>query len=474
MNEINNHKSYRNITILLTLTFVIIFIKIFTQGIVISLGGDELLKWGLANDFNFFQTHLSFTHHEMRWSHWLQTKIFTIISDDFWSYYLSSIIPLTLGILIISLSVLRVAGILPAILFIIISSFDQNLLNLSFKLLPSNGTLLPLAILIFLLLKENFRLDNFKNIFIVLILCIWMYGIKETNIFFVPGIMYLIFLHGGVRYLVQFIFLFFSFYVIETLMFVYHADGPMSTLGRFHQLFNIGNEYIFDRMKNYDSNILNLNAQVNKWTNSKNSYIYISLMFILINNFIISKSFNNKLANLNFSYPIISFIIFSTFMIGQAFNERYWFILIPIFYANLIVLLYFFFKKVNIVLKCFIVLFFFLILNNTIIKNIYNSIYNPNSLVSIIEDYNYAQKKILDADCVKINSNKNSSYAVAYYFFVSLMRVHEYAPYQIIKIDNNNEDFKYSWKLQKFEKCNKNYELNIQMKEKGMYKLILN
>ena len=112
-----------------------------------------------------------------------------------------------------------------------------------------------------------------------------------------------------------------------------------------HQLLTIGNEYVFARMTNHDSNILNLHSQINKWTNSVNSYFYISTMILLVNNFILFKKNTNNSFSLNFSYPIISFILFSTFMVGQAFNERYWVVLLPIFYANIILLFFIFLKN---------------------------------------------------------------------------------------------------------------------------------
>ena len=464
----------RDFYIILAVVVCLLFIKVFTHGVVISLGGDELIKWGLANDFMFFQSHYSFTHHEMRWAHWLQTKLFTSLIDDFWGHYIAALAPITIGLFIISLSIFRIVGLLPSILFLTLTTFDHNLLDLSFRLFPSNGTILPLSILIFFLLNENFRLDNFKNIIIIFFLSIWLYGIKETNIFFVPGIAYLIFMQGGLKYLIKYLILFLLFYVFETIMFIYHASGSMSIFGRFHQLILIGNDYIFDRMANTDSSILNIVDQINKWTKSSNSYIYISLIILLINNFILSKkSYFNSFASLNFSYPIISFMLFSTFMIGQAFNERYWFALIPIFYANIIILLFLFFKKFNFFIRIFVIIFFLIIFNNSAIKNIYDSIYNPTSLFSITSTYKAIQEKILDADCTITYSNISRSYASAYFFYISLMRVHEYRPYQLTKTIGNNDDYKYGWILQQEDSCNETYEFNIQMKKNGMYDLIL-
>ena len=215
MNNKSNVILSKDFYIILAVAICLFFVKIFTHGIVISLGGDELLKWGLANDFIYFQSHYSLTHHEMRWAHWTQSKFFTLINDNFLGHYLAALIPISLGLFILAYSILNIAGVIPSIVFLIITTFDQSILDLSFKLFPSNGTLLPLSIIIFLLLKENFRLDNIKNIFIILVLSIWMYGIKETNIFFLPGIAYLIYVHGGLKYLIQYILLFLFFMLLK-------------------------------------------------------------------------------------------------------------------------------------------------------------------------------------------------------------------------------------------------------------------
>jgi|SaaInlStandDraft_4_1057021.scaffolds.fasta_scaffold14341_3 hypothetical protein len=474
------YKNIKDIHILLLTLVVLFFLKIFTHGVEIGLGGDELIKWSLANDFVFFQSNVSFTHHEMRWGHWIQTKPFTLIFDDFWGYYLSALIPMTLGLFIMSLSILRLGGLLPSILFLIITNFDSSLLNISFKLLPSNGTVLPLSILILILLKDNFKIAEFKNIVILLLLSIWLYGIKETNVFFLPGIAYVILKQAGLKSFIQYASLFLSFYIIETIMLLYHAEGSMSIFGRFYQLFQIGNEYIFESMSIKNSAIFNIQSQVNKWTNSVNSYIYITLMFILINNFILLKKIPNLYANLNFSYPIISFMAISTFMVGQGFIERYWFILIPIFYGNLILLLCMYFRNLDNFIRAFIIILFIALFNNSVINNIHKSIYKPNSLIQIIDTYQFVQDKILiydgttgNSNCTIINFNKPASYAVAYYFFTGIMRVHNHHPYKISKEEaEGSNKYKYGWKLKLGDVCSKNLILNMQKINKGQFKLI--
>jgi len=464
----------RNIYIIFIVAVCLFFIKIFTHGITIGLGGDELIKWGLAHDFVFFQSHYSFTHHEMRWAHWFQSKIFTNINDPFLGYYLASLIPSSLGFFIIAYSILKIAGVTPSIIFLVITTFDQNILESSFSLLPTNGLVLPLSIIIFMLLNKNFQLDNVKNILIIFFLSIWIYGIKETNIFFLPGIAYLIYIQGGLKYLIQFILLFIFFYVIETAILLYHSAGPMSPFGRIHQLLLVGNEYVFERMRSHDENIFNLLSQINKWTNTSNSYFYISTFILLVNNFILFKKNTSCSFSLNFSYPIFTFIIFSTFMVGQGFHDRYWLILIPIFYANIILLFYFFFKKKNnYLLRFFVLLIVLILFNNSASKNMYNSINSPVSLLKIIEKYNIIQNNILKSDCTLINFNKDTSHAVAYYFYVSLMRVHAYRPYQITKIENNGDKNKSTWKLSFSQNCIKNYEFDIKFKNKLNYSLFL-
>ena len=103
---------------------------------------------------------------------------FTLINDNFLGHYLAALIPISLGLFILAYSILNIAGVIPSIVFLIITTFDQSILDLSFKLFPSNGTLLPLSIIIFLLLKENFRLDNIK---IFLLYWFYQYGCMELK-----------------------------------------------------------------------------------------------------------------------------------------------------------------------------------------------------------------------------------------------------------------------------------------------------
>ena len=51
----------------------------------------------------------------------------------------------------------------------------------------------------------------------------------------------------------------------------------------------------------------------------------------------------------------------------------------------------------------------------------YDSVKSPTSLSKIIGEYNIIKNNIWGSDCTIVNFNKDTSYAVAYYFYVSLM-----------------------------------------------------
>jgi hypothetical protein len=102
----------------------------------------------------------------------------------------------------------------------------------------------------------------------------------------------------------------------------------------------------------------------------------------------------------------------------------------------------------------------------------YNSINSPISLLKIIEKYNIVQNNIWGSNCTLVNFNIDTSYAVAYYFYVSLMRVNEHLPYQITKVENNSDKNKYTWKLSFSDNCLKTYEFDIKFTNKLNYNLL--
>ena len=158
-------------------------------------GGDAAQKWFLAKQLadgsiEFVRSIDAVNHHFLRWATWIPaTLLVSAFGDSLTVYYLSTfLISLLAAILFIGLF-FRHFGAFAAILFSVVWYFDPQLDRALFQLLPTGASLLPLALLI--LAFQGHLDEKISDRGLVLsssIFLFWLYGAKETNIFFAPGV----------------------------------------------------------------------------------------------------------------------------------------------------------------------------------------------------------------------------------------------------------------------------------------------
>lgn len=170
-------------------------VKLFFLAPIPETGGDAAQKWFLArhladDSMEFVRSLDAVNHHFLRWATWIPaTILISVFGDSVTVYYLSTfLISLLAAIIFIGLF-FRHFGTIAAILLSIVWYFDPQLDRALFQLLPTGASLLPLALLI---LAFQGHLDEkigdrglvlYSSIFLF-----WLYGAKETNIFFAPGV----------------------------------------------------------------------------------------------------------------------------------------------------------------------------------------------------------------------------------------------------------------------------------------------
>ena len=245
-----------------------------------------------------------------------------------------------------SLVCLREIGFLPA-LFFLLFVFTSKALNLEiFSLTVVNQSLLPLSLLVFLIceLTKNPNL-KFGPIYMAL-LCFWLYGVKETNLFFFPFLLFVNFFTSNKSFYQKAILTFVSLLILETfLLYIFSENnypfgrlmGLMSTsAGHFQGV--ISGEGGQEQVTSLGS-IENLFQIFYRWYSARDwdtTIIYFS--FILSILFLFGR--NERLFPKIISSLILSFFFFTTFFIvsifpllmGQTLITRYLTILLPLSY----------------------------------------------------------------------------------------------------------------------------------------------
>ena len=304
----------------------------------------------LARDFANFDlsTFELANHHHLRWGSWIVPFFFNIIfGDGIEIYYYSTIVPSTLaGLLFVYLCSKRF-GFVWALVFLALWFTDKQLNRGTFQLLPTGQGLLPLALMGYLLLQLPGSKPTNKR-YLTLILCcwFWMYGVKETNLFFTPGILFYVYFNGGFR-AVRFLLLgMLGLYAIECLFFILITNGDL-VLGRAWQL-------LFG-----DAKHMKLMSTMQKLVKEQNRYFdhgvtirwYMTDKPQVVLNFIaplLSLFYLNKLGIKNlerqqrliviYAVLCLSFLFFTTIFIvsldpirlGQPLRDRYLAIILPL------------------------------------------------------------------------------------------------------------------------------------------------
>lgn len=228
---------------------------------------DNVYLWDWARHFSHgdFSTFVADSHHQLRWGNWgFAAVLIQFFGDEIIFYYLATLIPSTLAVLIFTWLAWRNIGLVAAFIFIAFWFFDALLFRASFQLLPSGAGLLPLALLILLCQQ----LLNRQSASLAWQLCtaaviFWLYGTKETHLAFVPAVFWLIYRTVGIRPMLKILACLAVGYILETLFFsIIHPD--FSWLGRIHAVADGGQhvtlmteqeQYVTQQTRYFDSGI---------------------------------------------------------------------------------------------------------------------------------------------------------------------------------------------------------------------------
>jgi len=190
-----------------------------------EIGGDAAHKWSLARDIangslDIVRAMDLVDHHYLRWASWGPAAVLIgLTSDDIAVYYLSTALPSTLAGVIFLYVFHRTFGAIPALIFAGVWYFDPLIYRATFQLLPSGAGLLPLALLVLTFLRfSQGRISPNQLALLSACTLFWLYGAKETNIFFVPGAIAAVWMLAGTRFALTFLLTGISLYIVETVV----------------------------------------------------------------------------------------------------------------------------------------------------------------------------------------------------------------------------------------------------------------
>ena len=219
-------RDQNNTTYLILAVFVLFqMLKFYYLVPEAETGGDAAVKWRLAKDLangslEVFREPEFVNHHYLRWAGWLfPLLLVTSFGDSVVLYFASTAIPTSLAAIIFTTIIFRHFGPVFAALFALIWLVDPELNRATFQLLPTGAGLLPLAliVLIFQRFTEE-KLSPTELVSGVAIGLFWLYGAKETNIFFAPGLFFSIWVLAGWRHAFTFAAAFTALYAIEAVI----------------------------------------------------------------------------------------------------------------------------------------------------------------------------------------------------------------------------------------------------------------
>jgi hypothetical protein len=365
--------------ILFSLTILIINLLFFTPEIH---GYDEMAKWYAGKEFSE-HFYIKNNHHSLRWGSWITTLIFQSFKNGPIAYYVHNLLVLHISLIIFAYVIFKLAGIVPSIIFLFVTNYNEWILWSGFQADITIETFLPLSLIILLIQKDVLK-KNFYFIFFITI-SFYLYAVKETNIFFLPGVLYFIFRYYGIKKGVTFILIFIFFYFLETIFIKYFSFNNFSSFGRIFELIN--GLHIRDVKKIISSGDLSilgtskkeltlLDIVKNRWNFPGSRLIYL-INFI---GFIYAFFYNNKKKILKKTeafvmFLTLSFFFFHTFFIisinpltpGQGFNYRYNVTIFPICVAFISILIVniFLLKGIKLV-KIFSILIFLYLIGPTL------------------------------------------------------------------------------------------------------------
>jgi hypothetical protein len=414
--------------ILCSIIILIINLLFFTPEIH---GYDEMAKWSAGKKFqeNF---EINTQHHSMRWGAWITTLFFQSLENAPLAYYIHNLLVLHISLIIFAYIILQLAGIIPSVVFLFITHYYKWILWSGFQADISISTFLPLSLIILLIQKnilgeavdsKQYFKKNLHFSFFTLI-CFYLYAVKETNLFFIPGILYFIFIYYGPKACIKFITIFFIFYSLETIALKHFVSGNFSNYGRIFQLIFGGTT---QSIKTFFTGIINnltiLELITRRWQHNDSMWFYlinfIIFFYIFISNF--NRKYKKKIIIFT-ALTILSFYFFHTFFIislspllpGNDFIERYNHVIFPVCTGSISIIVYkiFYLKKFRLIKIFSMLIFLYLIaptVKHTIIAHSLlvrhietdeklNNIFIYDSIFSRVNYYNKLKKIIKNQD----------------------------------------------------------------------------
>ena len=384
-----------------------------------EIGGDAVFKWEFAKALingdpldKFFRGD-GISHHIMRWMSWVPALGFVVVfGDNVTGYYTSTFIPAVAAGIILLFLVHRYTNLLLAALCALLLVLDPQMSRATFQMLPTGAGLLPLATILLLAhLKLNHMIG--KHIFLVFlsIAIFCFYGAKETNLFFIPGLAFILFRWFGLWTTLSVIAFGALLYGLEIMMLKALLGDKFSYLGRIYHL--VSGEH-FAGMTTIESPYWDAGI-FTRWVEVPSGQKVLNLLFFA--SFIVMfsplaakwlKSLDaNKQHFTNFIVLIgLSFSFFTTFFVvsidpirvGQPLNSRFLAILLPIAYLVLFIALNQ--LKVTKLRQIYIAIILSLTLANLHINN------RPNQLHLTLAKWNthFTQLALNMPDTICVNS----------------------------------------------------------------------
>lgn len=211
-----------------------------------EIGGDAVFKWEFAKYIYYglpldkFLPTEDVSHHIFRWVSWLQAlPVIYVFGDNVDAYFLSTLIPSVIGGMVFAYLIYFYAGLIPFIIFLLFWNIDAQVFRGTFQLLPTGAGFLPLAILCFVIHANiQKKLYDHTTLIILSLLMFGLYGAKETNLFFAPGLFLFSVSRFGLPKSLIIPIIGFVLYTLETFFFLNLLGDKVHSFGRLLNLIS--------------------------------------------------------------------------------------------------------------------------------------------------------------------------------------------------------------------------------------------
>lgn len=418
---------------LIILIFSLIYLSIILYiNIPFNYGGDE--KIYMKNTINIFSNNVFFSdsYFYFRWGMYLIPSFFySIFNSNPLTFFLASAIPMFIAFLIYFMILKKI--VINRIYFFFIFFFlfwvtNPFIINSTFNLVTEGQGIFIFSIILLLFYKINLENDKSKsNIFFLVFLCFYLYGIKETNAFLVFPILIITFLKSNNKLKFLIIFLGLFFLLIESYFIWRFTNEEIPS--RLHYFFLSDKSVFVNRIWWNDPKYLYDDGGIlTRWLKiGKISKIFFPLC-ILVSLFCILK-FKNKKRIFYSSIIFLSYIFFITFTF-KSLNPLVPYV--PVKVENLIIVIplgililiefYAYIKKNKILNLIYLIILisFFLRHGNFIIKLLIPEINKTNhNITNIYQKYNTLDNLYYKKRCLVFASPVHKEFFILFSNFKS-------------------------------------------------------